>query len=165
MIIKYQTLILHHHQMYWEDSLHEANTSFNQQNIKAMAWIIEHVPLKVIVTMFEQPQPDYEHQPLIDLCDELGIDIEFREYGYGWRMEHYTDKRYTTLNEGIDWVLGQRWTHDSENDIIPLEDWMKELADTRVAVGGAFKEECLCDMQVALEAVGAYACMIDKISV
>lgn len=165
MKINYQTLILHHHQPYWEDDLNSDGTSFMKQNIRAMAWIINNAPLNVIVTLFEQEQQDYEHQPLIDLCDEMGIDITFREYGYGWRKEHYDADTYTELNEGVTWVLGQRWTHDHENDIIPLEEWLFELTDQSVAIGGAFKEACLCDMQVALEAVGAYGCLIEEISV
>ena len=153
----------------WEESLNHYNTSFDEMMEQICDFIIHEQPDRVIVTRFEDQRPEPEHAPLQDLCDELGIELDFFEYGYGFYREEGKEgeDRYPTIEFNETWIQGKRDHHGPE-DVLEIHDWQKELSTdggVNVMLAGAFVNECLLDMQTILDHVGADYVDIDELQV
>lgn len=146
-----KVLLLHHFETMWEDSLKKYDTDFENQLNKYMDYIITNKDDldKVIITRFEGFGFEPEHSPLIDLCENLNIKIEYQEYAYGWTKD-MNEELFTDENENIKWCYGTREHHD-ENDVLIIDDWMNELKDHTVYLGGAFANECVLDISTVLK--------------
>lgn len=155
-------LILHHFQQYWEDGLIKCGTTFEECMKNACWFIINDRPDKVIVTMFEQNKPDEYHSPLIELCNAFNVELEFIAYDYGWQ---YDEEYYTQETFNTEWCWGRRSYHQEGQDVVLIENWMHDLQDEDIYVGGAFVGECLCDLETALDAIGIEICFIDELCV
>lgn len=55
--------------------------------------------------------------------------------------------------EGVEWCLGGR-EHHTENDVLVIPDFIKELAGERVYLAGCFEGECINDMETVLSRLG-----------
>lgn len=155
-------LILHHFQHYWEPSLVNCGTSFDECMKNACWFIIQNRPDKVIVTLFEQNEADGHHSDLIDLCEAFNIEIEFINYDYGW---YYDEEHHTQETFGTEWCWGTRDHHTEGEDIVLIEQWMHDLDDEEIWVGGAFVGECLCDLETALSTINKDPVLIDELCV
>jgi hypothetical protein len=108
---------------------------------------------KIIVTSFENNEWDDGHFPLISLAQSLNIPIEHEVYGYAMTriLDDETSMRiYSEDKENITWCYGGRDYHDSEGneqDVLDIEDWIRDLKSNDVILVGAFEGECLNDME------------------
>lgn len=151
-------LLAHHLEEYWDESLRNYNTSFDEE-IEKVCDFIKHSGVevnKIIVTSFENNEWDDGHFPLISLAESLNIPIEHEVYGYAMTRildDEESMKRYPKEKENITWCYGERDYHDregNEQDVLDIEDWIKELRGNDVVLIGAFEGECLNDMETIL---------------
>lgn len=146
-----KVLLLHHFETIWEESLNKFDTSFETQMNKYIDYILSNKDLdKVIVTRFEGNELEQEHQNLISCCEHLNIDIECIEYAYGW-YKSMDEDLFSEENEGHKWCYGNRDYHDGINDVLIIDDWMKDLKGSTLFVGGAFSGECVNDILTAMK--------------
>lgn len=159
------TLITHHLSSYWEEGMKSKGTSYSETLEKIIDFIKHNNIDNVIVPLFEEYEPNEDHYPLIKTCEDNGIKITFLEYGYGWRRdEEELIKEYPIEKLNETWTYGTR-EHHTEEDIIPLEDWQKELKNDTIYVSGAFHNECVLDLTTALDALGVSYHQIDGLVV
>ena len=146
------TLILHHYEKFWEEQIEKYGTTFEECTHKILDFIENTNIDKVIVTRFEGHQLEDEHDQLFNVCQNECIDIECITYPYGWQRDLSNPDHADEL-EGFSWCQGTR-DHHSENDIIEIEEWQRNLQDEDlVYVAGAFENECVLDLTTALDAL------------
>jgi hypothetical protein len=153
------TLIAHHLEELWDESLKRYDTSFDEE-VERLSDFIKHSGVEIdniIVTSFENSEWDEGHSPLIKTAEDLNIPIRLETYGYGMQrvlsdessMEIYPDDK-----ENITWCYGERDHHErdgEEQDVLDIEEWMGELKGREVILVGAFEGECLNDMETILD--------------
>lgn len=145
-----KVLLLHHFETMWSESLEKYDTNFENQMNKYIDYILSNKDLdKVIVTRFEGFDFEPEHQALISCCEHLNINIECIEYAYGWSKDMNEDL-FVDENEGTKWCYGTRDHHDGINDVLIIDDWMRDLKGSKVIVGGSFAGECVLDILTVL---------------
>lgn len=149
-----KVLILHHFSDYWSSGLEKFGTTFEEEMEKVIDYLDNEDIDKVILPLFEQHQLENCHYQLSEFCQRKGIEIEVHEYNYAWSKESDPHGEvYTEENFGITWCYGARDHHD-ENDVVEIEQWQHDLKEAdKVIVAGAFNEECVLDLQTALEAI------------
>ncbi len=139
--------IIHHVEPCWNGSLNMMGTDFEILELKIANYIRRCHPKRVILTRFEYHEIDCVDYPnLIDLVDDV------YNYGYGWEPEMFDDPN--EYCEG-----------GSHSKVVYIPDWIKQLKRQKVNLCGAFKGECLEDMQIALNHVGAKHKLIHSLSV
>ena len=138
-----KVLWLHHFEDYWNHSLKEFDTNFEKELLKIMNYLEYSDIDKVLVTRFMENKEGDCHLPLINFCNSKNIRIEFKEYGYGFRNDN---NEYKTKDYGKEWIYGNRQEH-TEKDVLPIEEFQKELKNHEVYLGGAFENECLNDVE------------------
>lgn len=128
-------LLIHHLEPCWNVSMQKYGTSFKREERRAAAWIRKNKPDRVILTRFEHYRIDSDDYPnLIRLVDNV------EEYGYGWSDDI----------AGLDhseFVAGG--TH---SQYVWVPNWIRQLKGNIVRVFGAFRGECLEDIEIALTA-------------
>ena len=149
-----KTIWLHHYEPMWEDGYRKFDTNFDDLTLKIIDFIVSEPPDKIIVTQFEDVKPDQRHIPLIEVCAQYGILLEFQTYGYGFYRDEGEDGDFSypmsTFNEN--WIYGTRPHHGPE-DVLEIDDWQKALKQNNeyVLLAGAFTDECLLDAQTVLQ--------------
>lgn len=139
-------LWLHHFEDDWNYSMKEFNTNYEKELIKILNYLENENIDKVLVTRFLKNKSGDCHEFLIAFCQIKGIQIEFKEYGYGFRND---DNQYKKKDFGKSWIYGNRSGHD-ENDILIIEDFQRELKNHTIFLGGAFENECLNDVETVM---------------
>jgi hypothetical protein len=148
-------LILHHFSDYWSEGLNNAGTDFDSEIEKVLDYL-EHEDIdKVILPLFEQHQIEECHYPLANFCQNNGIELEVHEYNYAWSKESdHNNDIYTEENFNKTWCYGTREGH-GEEDVIEIDNWQVKLRNaSKVIVAGAFENECVLDLETALDAIG-----------
>ena len=138
-----KVLWLHHFEDYWNHSLKEFDTNFEKELLKVMNYLEHEEFNKVLITRFMENKEGDCHLPLINFCNSKNIRIEFKEYGYGFRNDN---NEYKKKDYGKEWIYGNRQEH-TEKDVLPIEEFQKELKNHEVYLGGAFENECLNDVE------------------
>lgn len=133
-----KTLIIHHLEPLWERGYQMHGTSFDSLQEKFAEYLAENEFDKVILTRFEDYRMDSLYFP------EFGRHVsEVHEYGYGWPASCLEENPNEFVQGG------------SHSESVLIADWMKELKNDLVFISGAFRGECLQDLEIALDAVGA----------
>ena len=149
-----KVLLLQHFESYWEESLNNMNTSFEECMSKVLDFVASRDDLnKVIITLFEDAELNHEYGMLEKLCEEKGITLEAHNYAYAWYKDPDPEETaYPEATRNIDWCPGTR-DHLGEEDVIQIDDWQKELKEQNayVFLGGAFENECVKDQEAALD--------------
>tara|TARA_B100000700_G_scaffold71271_1_gene79256 strand:- start:23153 stop:24787 length:1635 start_codon:yes stop_codon:yes gene_type:complete len=148
-------LIAHHFSDYWESGFLRYNTSYQDELYKLIDFIENKNIDKIILPLFESHELEDCHYPLIELCNEKNILIEVHEYGYGWRRElddEFILNSYPIEKLNNTWTYGKRFDH-TEEDIVIIEDWQKQLKGHKVYLAGAFEDECITDIEAAFESI------------
>lgn len=140
-------LWLHHFEDYWNHSLKEFDTNFEKELLKVMNYLENKDIGKVLVTRFLENEESECHYPLIRFCNAKNIRIEFKEYGYGFKNNN---EEYKKEDYGTEWIYGNRADHD-ETDVLPIEEFQRELKNYEVYLGGAFENECLNDVETIMK--------------
>lgn len=140
-------LIAHHVEPIWDKGLKTYGKSLETVCQDIADWITskETSIHKVIITQFERDTYAQEHEdyyPLFSVLNELGIEVEWQEYGYGWSRESFLPEHHL-----IHFVEGGQ-----HSEVVLIEDWIRNLKNHTVYLAGAFIGECLEDMQIALNA-------------
>lgn len=149
-----KVLLLQHFESYWEESLNNMGTNFEECMQKVLDFVASRDDLdKIIITLFEDHELNHEYGMLEKLCEEKGILLEAHNYAYAWYKD--PDPEETTYPEStrnIDWCQGTRDYH-REEDVIQIDPWQKELKEQNayVFLGGAFDNECVRDQEAALD--------------
>lgn len=126
-------LLLHHVEPCWEKSYKNFGTSLSEIEVECLDWIEENNPDKVILTRFEENQCSYEeYEYLVPYVDTV------YDYAYGWDKEAI---------EGYEEDFVEGGNH---SDFVYIPQWIKKLKHDKVYLAGAFKYECLEDMEIAL---------------
>lgn len=144
------TLILHHFEPYWQEGLSKYNTSFEEE-LKKVIDFVSHTDLdRIIVTQFEEFELSIEHRPLVELCQNKGIDIQTITYPYGWRRDD-DPEQFPSSEKNKTWCQGNRDYH-GKDDVLIIEDWHHEIKKNKesVLLAGAFEGECLNDIEQIL---------------
>lgn len=140
------TLILHHLEPCWEASLQGFGTSFEELELKAVRWIKKNKPRRVILTRFEDYTLDDSYMYLHNYVDKV------YDYGYGWEPDMFSDES--------EYCPGG--THST---VVHVPQWIKDLTGKYVSVGGAFRGECLEDIEIALRHVKKRVRFIESLCV
>ena len=148
-------LIAHHFSDYWETGMENEGTNFQNEMVKLLDFIKNKDIDKVILPLFEQYQLEDCHYPLAAYCDENNIKLEVHEYGYGWRRELDDEialEEFPLEKLNDTWTYGTR-TDYTEEDVIVIEDWQKELKGHNIYLTGAFEGECIADIEAAFDSI------------
>jgi hypothetical protein len=158
-------LILHHFETIWNEGLSKFNTTFEDQLNKYIDYILDNKDTldKVIITRFEGINFEDEHYPLISLLDNLNIQYECIEYGYGWTKDSNREF-FSPKNENITWCQGTRDYH-TEEDVILIEEWMHDLKNDNIFLAGSFENECVLDIKTAFDAINVNLTKLDDLVV
>lgn len=149
-----KVLLLQHFESYWEESLKNMNTSFEECMSKVVDFVVSRDDIdKIIITLFEDAELNHEYGLLEKICDDKGITLEAHNYAYAWYKDpNPEDSAYPESTRNIDWCPGTR-DHHGEEDVIQIDPWQKELKEQNayVFLGGAFDGECVKDQEAALD--------------
>jgi hypothetical protein len=147
-------LILHHFSDYWHHGLKNCGTTFEDEMIKVMDYILNSDINKIILPLFEQYQVEDCHDKLVELCSNKSIQLEVHEYNYAWSKEgDHNGDIYTEENFNKTWCYGTR-DHHGDEDVVEIERWQHNLKQAKkVIVAGAFENECVLDLTTALDAI------------
>ena len=140
------TLILHHLEPCWNDSYKKFGIEFEELELNAAKWIRNNKPSRVILTRFEDYRLNNDYNYLHGLVDHV------YNYAYGWESDMFQNES--------DYCQG-----GSHSEVVHLPQWIKELKSDRVNLGGAFRGECLEDMEIALKFVGAKMKFVNSLCV
>lgn len=140
------TLILHHLEPYWNDSYKKFGTEFEELELKAAKWIRKNKPSRVILTRFEDYRLNEDYSYLYGLVDDV------YDYAYGWESDMFQNES--------DYCEG-----GFHSQVVYLPEWIKELKGDRINLAGAFRGECLEDMEIALKFVGAKMKFVNSLCV
>ncbi len=133
-----RTLIIHHLEPCWNPGYDKFGTNFHEQELKAARWIRKNKPEHVILTRFEDITCSFsEYEYLPNLVNQV------EPYAYGWDKEDA--KQLKKLKETV--VPG-----GNHSEFVWVPKWIKQLKGQNVRVFGAFKYECLEDIEIALKA-------------
>lgn len=157
------TLICHHLEPIWNDALLRIGGLSIEDMCKRVAeYLLEHDIDRVIITQFElarHPESEACYWPVMAAIEEKDIRLEWHEYGYGWKFERFKYEDIATANYKINCghiVSDQYGTKlargGSHSEVVIIEDWQERLRHDKVWLCGAFRNECLEDMEIALEA-------------
>ena len=137
-------LLAHHLEPIWEQGLKRFGTNL-ESLCQSIAEYIENNNIhKIIITQFERDKYSQVHEAyysLFELLDSYGIELEWKEYGYGWNRECFNSE-----DEGIHFCEG-----GNHSEVVLIEDWIRNLKNHTVLLCGAFVGECLEDIQIAME--------------
>lgn len=139
-----KTLWIHHLQSIWDSGYRRNGTSFEELLLKVANHIKKVHYDKIILTQFENYDPEDEHCYIIEAAYNKGLNIQFIEYGYGWSKDCFIDSDAQ--------LIPSKRSYSTEDDVIFIDDFlikMKERGDI-VSLCGAFKGECLLDAQTVL---------------
>lgn len=139
-------LILHHLEPIWESGYKRFNTCFDELELKATQWIKRNRPDRVILTRFEEYRLCHNYNFLHEYVDHV------YDYAYGWEADMFQDE--SEYCEG--------GTH---SEVVHVPQWIKELKGRTVKLAGAFRGECLEDMEIALNFVGAKIKFVNSLCV
>jgi hypothetical protein len=157
-----KTLFLHHFEEYWSVGLAKFGTTFDEELLKVMDYLHHENIDKIIITRFEHDNFGIEHEPLLALCHEKGIIAFCHEYGYAWERFPYGEEDETPYKDqdlNKTWCQGQR-DHHTENDVLEIHEWMHDLKNDQISLGGAFEDECISDIKAVFEALNIkYECV------
>ncbi len=145
-----KTLIIHHLEPCWNSSYYKFGTNFEDLEVKVSSWIKKNKTEKVILTLFEDYKIDpYYYPNLFDLV----TDVE--NYGYGWdeELKNQLEEQNETVVEG-----------GYHSDYVWVPKWVKDLRGP-VKLCGAFRGECLEDMEIALRAANVKYKLVEKLVV
>lgn len=129
-------LVIHHLEPCWEGSYCRYGTNFVNLERQVARWIKRNQPDHVILTRLEEWSIDDKWYPhLYELVDKV------EPYGYGWDEElanQLREQNETVIEGG---------TH---SQYVWVPSWIKELKGNKIRVCGAFRNECLDDLETAL---------------
>jgi len=142
-----KTIIIHHLEGIWERGYKNAGTSFWKLEYKFGKYLEANKFDKVILTNFELPSWFFKNghgfKGKYDFYNEypnIGTFItDYHEYAYGWDKENIKNEHNNFVNGG------------NHSEAVLIEDWIRELKSDEVYLSGAFLNECLEDMQIALD--------------
>ena len=138
----HEVLIMHHIETMWESALRSHGTSLDEVVEKLHNHLESNDYDQVIMTRFESN--DFEPETQI-----LGQWAIVEEYGYGWCLDSFVDD--IEMDElPDDYVEG-----GNHSEIVYVPEWVKNLRHSVVHLSGAFRGECLEDMEIALDSTGA----------
>jgi len=140
-------LLCHHLEPRWAKGYATYDTNLEYLCNKITHWILQNPVDKVIISQFElnkSAQCDEAYFQLFQLIEEQQLILEWQEYGYGW------DKHclWKGAKKGKDYCLG-----GNHSQIVMLDPWIKALKGHQVYLAGAFRGECLEDIQIAMDAL------------
>lgn len=147
-------LILHHFSDSWDSELEKYNTSYLEMYDKVKDFIKHNNLDKIILPLFGSNELQNCHMELAALCLEKGIKLDVTEYNYAWSKESDPDNEiYTEDKYGITWCYGKRDNHDNKNDVVEIEKWQWDLIGNNIFVAGCFDNQCINDLETALNAI------------
>lgn len=160
-------LIIHHLEPMWEDGYRNHGTSFEILKEDFTFHLEENHYDKVILTRFEDFDMSYsEYDQLVDCVDQV------ETYDYGWYLDMLDVEdldelqrlsKYPEVYQAEDCSL---WTSGGiHSEIVWVAEWMLELVDKEVYISGAFRGECMEDLEIALEALGVRYKRLDELIV
>lgn len=158
-------LFAHHHEPYWEEGLNKYGTSFEKEHLA----IIDHILFsgenydKVITTSFKDISPE-GIDLLIEVCNHKSIEFEHQCYGYGMIRDEHSIDTYPIEELNDTWCFGNR-NYDTEEDVLDIHDWMKDLKGSEVNLVGAFEGECLNDMETIFDSININYSLIPPLCV
>jgi hypothetical protein len=135
--------ILHHLEDCWDAGYKMYGTSFQEEAEKIIDYLKDEKFDRVILVRFEEAETGPEH--MLTGLDEYVDEVE--TYGYGWEREQAEEQH--PGEEGITWAEGC-----DHSEVVYLDPWMKDLAGKDVTLTGAFENECIETVSVALEHCG-----------
>jgi hypothetical protein len=155
-----ETLICHHIEPYWENSLNGYCSVSTDVYLKRL---IRHLRSanysSVILTRFEEDRWSryitdslYEHELWEELLAEfIQLRTKVHIYGYGWDMEMFDglnsiDQLPFTLND-VDIIIGG----NQHSQVVLVPEWIQRLKGTPVKICGMFDGECVLDLETALD--------------
>lgn len=141
-----KVLIIHHLESMWDAGYKNAGTSFWKLEYKFGEYLRKNEFDRVIITNFELPSWFFRNgfgfkgkYDFYNTYPNIGTYItDYEEYAYGWDEDNMT-------NDPDNFVEGG--TH---SNAVLITDWIRELKGHEVYLTGAFKGECLEDMEIAL---------------
>lgn len=134
-------LIIHHLEEIWNAGYKQiGNTNFDELKEKFYNFIFENNFDKVILTKFEFPSfPYFKNNKFWEEYQFLGeLITDCHEYQYSWDKESLIEANCEFCDGG------------NHSEVVLIEDWMKELKDKEVFISGAFDNECIEDLEIAL---------------
>ena len=148
------TLLIHHFDSFFEEGFSNYNTDMDELSCNIIDFILSNQDVigNVIFTEFEyKPKKDYQVLNIINTLDIINIPHEIHTYAYGF----YNDNNEVYLENDFNdkWIYGTR-DHHTEDDVLEIHDWQKDLKDKNVILIGGFHNECLLDMETILNHVG-----------
>lgn len=159
-----KVLICHHLEPIWQSGLQKNGTSLKTMCKQVVTFLKHHDVDCVIITQFEADEDSKHHEDyyrLFKFLDRRGIQLVWHEYGYGWTLDNFVFDDLAAaqaqldageiVTDGYGNRIAQGGTH---SEIVLLSDWMLELKNSEILLGGAFMGECLDDMQTAFTALG-----------
>jgi hypothetical protein len=131
-------LIIHHLEPCWDYGYKRYGTQFQDLERRACSWIRKNKPDKIILTRFESHSCDFsEYESLPKYVNEVQV------YEYGWDYEIAKELR----KNGEKMVKG-----GFHSEYVWVPKWIINLKGNLVKAFGAFRGECLEDLEIALKA-------------
>ena len=136
-----KVLIIHHLEEMWNSGYKKfGNTNFDELKERFYNFAFENNFDRIILTKFEFSSYPYiksnkfweEYQFLGELITDCF------EYQYGWDKE-------SLIKSGTEFCDG-----GNHSEVVLIEDWMKQLSNDEVFISGAFNNECIEDLEIAL---------------
>ena len=166
-------LLIHHLEPTWSEAyMRVGGITFEKLCKKTAKHIKKNEYSKVILTQFEpiDLRECYPYEPLIGKIDEV------HEYGYGWEVSMFADGDNGFTKELVcdasaeiltgDEVMerleaGETYTNrwgvtitlgGNHSQVVEVPEWLSKLTGHEVSLCGAFRGECIEDMEIALSA-------------
>jgi hypothetical protein len=123
----------------WAAALKKFGTSFDALQEKILDFLAENSFDKIILTRFE----DWKACPSEGYYPELLEMVScVHDYAYGWEKNQLEENPELFCEGG------------SHSEAVLLADWMRPLKRDAVTIAGAFDNECIEDLEIALRFLG-----------
>lgn len=149
-----KVLIIHHLEELWNAGYEKfGNTNFDALKEEFYNFIFENNFDRVILTKFEfSAYPYFESQNFWSEYQFLGeLITDCFEYGFGWETESLKES-------GAEFCEG-----GNHSEVVLIENWMKQLKNDEVFISGAFDNECIEDLEIALNYCGINFSRVEKL--
>lgn len=153
------TLIIHHFDSMFDEGLQKLGKSLESMSEELIDFMIENKDNidKVILTTFEDHiLTEPEQFRISEMAYELNMNFEHITYAYGWSRDVIDEdcENYPESERDIKWIQATRG-YSSDDDVLEIEEWHRELKGKNVVLTGAFDGECLNDLNTVLNFTGS----------
>lgn len=154
-----KALILHHLEPYWDDELIHKGLSYREFVELAVKHIKENNYDKVILNYAHYHNKE---EPLKSLIND------WNNYGYGFTVfpENIVGSTYSDNGTEIfEDIHGNLWFFDYNLKAYLLDEWMFNLEEYEVFIGGAFDGRCVFELETALNVLGVEFIRVEELIV